>query len=212
MRKNRKQWRALGAYVQMIENDTGIFLASCILSDRPVYRALWPIIWRGVGCRFTHESMDNNVFHFLDLKFVIDKLGQFNTSVYIKPTDKGLYRNYIFYIPDTQKINCKNLVFRAIKYSSSWISFNSEINRIKQVLVNNGFTLLIMDSIIQRSLHKYMTINDDSPKDPITFYVQLSNLHTMKLDERALSNILHQHVMPTGTDQKIKLISHFRPN
>ena len=53
-----------------------------------------------------------------------------------------------------------------------------------------------------------MTINDDFPKDPITFYVRLSNLHTMKLDEKTLSNILHQHVMPTGTNQ-IKLISHF---
>ena len=100
-------------------------------------------------------------------------------------------------------------MFRAIKYSSSWISFNSDINRITQVLVNNGFPLLIVDSIIQRSLHKYMTINADLPKDTITFYVRLSNLHTMKLDERTLSNILHQHVMPTETDQKIKLISYF---
>ena len=34
--------------------------------------------------------MDNDVFHFLHLKFVIDELIQFNTTVYIKPTDKGL--------------------------------------------------------------------------------------------------------------------------
>ena len=53
--------------------------------------------------KFTHESMDNNVIHFLDLKFVIDEFGQFNTSVYIKPTDKGLYTNYNSYIPDTYK-------------------------------------------------------------------------------------------------------------
>ena len=33
--------------------------------------------------------MDNNVFHFIDLKFVIDELGHFKTSVYIKPTDIG---------------------------------------------------------------------------------------------------------------------------
>ena len=44
--------------------------------------------------------MDNNVFHFLDLKFALDELGQFNTSVYIKPTDKGLYKNFNSYIPD----------------------------------------------------------------------------------------------------------------
>ena len=28
---------------------------------------------------------------------------------------------------------------------------------------------------------------------------------------KTFSNILHQHVMPTGTDQKTKLISYFRP-
>ena len=47
--------------------------------------------------------MHNNVFHSLNLKFVINALGQFNTSVYIKPTDKGLYRNYNSYISDTYK-------------------------------------------------------------------------------------------------------------
>ena len=57
-----------------------------------------------------------------------------------------------------------------------------------------------------RSLHKYMTLNDDLPKYPITFYVRLSNLHTMKLDGKTLSNILHQYVMPTETDQKVKLL------
>ena len=80
-----------------------------------------------------------------------------------------------------------------------------------QVLVNNGFPLLIVGSIIQRSLHKYLTINDDLLNDPITFYVRLGNLHKMKLDEKTLSNILHQHVMWTGTDQEIKQISYFRP-
>ena len=141
-----------------------------------------------------------------------DELGQFNTSVYIKPTDKGLYTNYNSYISDTYKKSiAQTLVFRAIKYSSRLISFNSETNGIKQVPVKNSFPLLIVDSNIQRSLHKYVTLNDDLPKDPITFYVKLCDLRTMKPEENTLSNILHQHVMPTVTDQKIKLISYFRP-
>ena len=97
--------------------------------------------------------MDNNVFHFLDLKFAIYELCQFNTSVYIKSTDKGLYKNYNSYITDTYKKSiATTLVFMAIKYLSSWISFTSEINRIKQVLVNNGFPLLIVDSIVFNDL------------------------------------------------------------
>ena len=64
--------------------------------------------------------MDNKIFNFLDLKFVIDELGQFNTSIYIKPTDKGLYTNYNSYIPDTYtKSIAENLVFKANKYLSS---------------------------------------------------------------------------------------------
>ena len=56
-----------------------------------------------------------------------------------------------------------------------------------------------------------MTLNDDLSKDLITFYVTLCNLHTIKLDKKTLSKILHQHVMPIGRDQTIKLISYFRP-
>ena len=41
--------------------------------------------------------------------------------------------------------------------------------------------------------------------------IKTETVNKMKLNKKTLSNILHQHVMPTGTDQKIKLISYFRP-
>ena len=48
--------------------------------------------------------MTDNTFHFLDVKFTIDDMGNITTSVYIKPTDKGVYTNYLSHIPDTLKI------------------------------------------------------------------------------------------------------------
>ena len=35
---------------------------------------------------------------------------------------------------------------RAIKYCSNWDALHVEINRIKQVLINNKFTLCIIDA------------------------------------------------------------------
>ena len=125
--------------------------------------------------KFTHESMENNVFHFLDVKLVIDESDHFDTSVYIKPTDKGLYTNYLSYIPDSYKKSIiKTLEFLAIKYSSTWHSVNSEIERIRQILVNNGFPLYIIDKIIQQSLDKYISPSVKPPDDCITFYVRLA--------------------------------------
>ena len=90
--------------------------------------------------KFKHESMTDNTFHFLDVKLTIDDMGNITTSVYTKPTDKGVYINYLSHMPDTYKKSIiKTLVIRAIKCSSNWLTFNSEIDRIKQVLVNNNF-------------------------------------------------------------------------
>ena len=146
--------------------------------------------------------------------FTIDDMGNITTSVYIKPTDKGVYTNYLSHICQThnyKKSIIKTLVIRAIKYSLNWLTFNSEIDRIKQVLVNNNFPLYLIDTIVQRSLSKHLTPSDVMPNDPITFYVRLNNLHTMKLDEKTLKNILPHHVIPTNKYRQIKFISYLKP-
>ena len=74
-----------------------------------------------------------------------------------------------------------------------------------------NFPSYLIDTIVQRSLSKHLTPSDVLPNDPITFYVRLNNLHTMKLDEKTLKNILHHHVIPTNKDRQIKLISYFKP-
>ena len=68
-----------------------------------------------------------------------------------------------------------------------------------------------MDTIVKRSLSKHLTPSDVMTTDPITFYVRLNNLHTMKLDEKTLKNILHHHVIPTNKDRQktLKNILHY---
>ena len=48
--------------------------------------------------KFTHESMTNNIFLFLDVKFV-DEFRNFNMSVYVKPTDKDCTQTTILISP-----------------------------------------------------------------------------------------------------------------
>ena len=128
--------------------------------------------------KFTHESMTDNTFHSSDVKLTIDDMGNITTSVYIKPNDKGVHTNYLSHMPDTYKKSIiKTLMISAIKYSSNWLTFNSEFDRIKQVLVNNNFPLYLIDTLVQRSLSKHLTPSDVLSNDPITFYVLLNNLH-----------------------------------
>jgi hypothetical protein len=67
---------------------------------------------------FTHEEMVNSKFHFLDINLEIADNGNFLTSIYVKPTDTGLYANYQSYLPDNYKKSViKTLIRRALKYS-----------------------------------------------------------------------------------------------
>ena len=72
--------------------------------------------------KFTSEQQQNNSFHFLDVQFTITE-NIIETSVYIKPTDRGMYSNFSSHTLESYKISIlKTLVNRAIKVSSPWIS------------------------------------------------------------------------------------------
>ena len=69
--------------------------------------------------KFTSEQQQNNSFHFLDVQFTITE-NVIDTSVYIKPTDRGMYSNCSSHTLESYKISIiKTLVNRAIKVSSS---------------------------------------------------------------------------------------------
>jgi hypothetical protein len=76
--------------------------------------------------KFTHAVPSNNQ---------LQDHGNLSTAVCIKPTDKGIYSSFQSCSPlNYKKSVVKTLVNRALKYSSDWPSFHSEIRRIKQLL------------------------------------------------------------------------------
>ena len=83
--------------------------------------------------------MTGNTFNFLDLSLNLKPDGKLSSAVYIKPTDQGLYTNFNSNTPLAyEKSVIKTLIHRALKYSSDWKAYHSEINRIKLVLADNN--------------------------------------------------------------------------
>jgi len=164
---------------------------------------------------FTHEEMTNNKFSFLDIELRLCNNLHFSTSVYVKPTDKGIYANYSSHIPLSYKKSViKTLIHRALRYSTTWDLFDSEITRLKQVFCNNNYPQYLVDRLLKNMLDKFQTKpTNDTPSNnnSINIYVKLDNLHFMQKDEKLLRNILSEHLEPVCKEENVKLISYYKP-
>jgi len=81
---------------------------------------------------FTSEGQLNNSLSFLDVS-VSYNAGTFSSSVFHKPTTTLLGTNFFSFIPFKFKTSgISSRIFRAFRISSSWMSFNNEIEYIRQ--------------------------------------------------------------------------------
>lgn len=161
---------------------------------------------------FTHEEPAGNKFHFLDVQLIISNNGEIQTSVYIKPTDKGSYSNFQSHtLPTYKKSIIKTLVFRALKYCSTWQYLHVELDRIKQVLINNNYPLCLIDSVINNMMAKYIANDPNPTRKKIVLFVRLSNLSSFQKDSKLLTNIIKEHVKPIDSNSTIDLHAYFKP-
>ena len=161
---------------------------------------------------FTQDPMLGDTFNFLDLKLTLDDQRCIQTSVHVKPTDKGAYVNFHSHIPMQYKksvINC--LVSRAIKFSSSVDTLSLELNRIKQVLANNGYPQKMVDDVICRKMNAQIQATPGTDVDSISFYVQFYNLSNFTNDKKTLQNIMTSHVKPIMQDTAIRVVPYYKP-
>ena len=161
---------------------------------------------------FTVDPMHNNKFHFLDVSMLISEDGAIQTGVHIKPTDTGLYVNFNSYLPENYKISVvKTLVNRALTHSSCWNSYVTEIERLKQICINNDYPLKIVENIIKNETEKFFSNNSDESTVPIDFYVRLFNLSNFKSDTKLLEKILQTHVRSREPNKPIRIRPYYRP-
>ena len=164
--------------------------------------------------RFTIEKSNNNTLPFLDVS-VSQDTQRFNTTVYTKPTNLGLCLNGNSECPPRYKTSViDTYIRRALTHCSSWATTTEEIERVSQVLVNNGFSNREISTVVRKAIDKWYQEppNQDKNQDKKQiklFYRGFYHLDYKK-DEAALRNIIDNNVHTTNDDTSINLCIYYK--
>ena len=113
--------------------------------------------------KFTKEISINNRLNFLDV--AIDSNGEtYVTSVYRKETNKGHFMNARGECPERYKVGMiRGLIDRTHKISSSIEIFNVECNKLKQLLINNGYSNSLFDCVLNKYVQQKQSQSQETP-------------------------------------------------
>ena len=113
--------------------------------------------------KFTVEKEQNNYLHFLDVVVEKEDTG-FLTSIYRKPTFTGQYIRWNSFSPKTRKISLiKTLVHRALMICSK-TKLAPELDKIKQLLIDNGYPADVLLSCINQKLANFVAEKTFGPE------------------------------------------------
>ena len=99
---------------------------------------------------------------------------------------------------------------------STWTSTSTEIDKSTQILVNNGFTNKDVALQTRKVIDRWYagnfnaTVSQQENKTPIRLFYKNQYHRDYKKDERALRNIIGNHVKPTSDNEEIKLIIYYK--
>lgn len=162
--------------------------------------------------KFTYE-MNENILPFLDVS--INRINNiFSTNVHIKETNPGFCMNGISECPERYKRSVINAyVNRAFTHCSNWNQVHKELERLTNVLINNGF----LRSEIQEVINKKMEIwhsNETPPPDdkppPLTLYYKNQMSSAYKEDEKIMKDIIKRGVVSTTPKQSVELVIYYK--
>ena len=106
--------------------------------------------------KFTIERTVNRVLPYLDVR-VEQADDSYNTQVYVKPTNIGRCLNARGECPDSYKRSVvAAYVKRALTHSKSWEDVHRELERIRQLLTNNGFRDEMIEQVISKRVNDYV--------------------------------------------------------
>lgn len=149
---------------------------------------------------FTYEIETCKQISFLDT-LVTRENTQLSTTVHRKSTNTGECLNYNSICPERYKTSViKNFLHRAYSICSSWQNFSVEINRIKQILVNNNFPNSLLDKIIKQFVdNKHKRNNNNNGTDNNSSRTGDSNNDSSNNDNTNINNDSIKDKLPTTT-------------
>ena len=162
--------------------------------------------------KFTYEEAQDGELPFLDILTMYTPEG-FSSKVYVKPTDNGICLNGKSECPDRyKKTVVLSFVKRAWTTCSSYEFFQSEITRVKQVLVNNSYTNTLVDRVVKDFIQKMKlasTILEKQKTKQDIYYMNQMNTD-YKVDEKVLKKIIQDNVKCKDENTKLNLIIYYK--
>ena len=197
-----------GIYARYIDD---IFIS--IMSDEEVPNMIAALEGNS-SLAFTCERSIEQRLPFLDVD--ISKQDQeFKTKVYTKATNVGRCLNARGECPVAYKISViSSYVNRALTHCSNWTEIHRELERVRQLLTNNGYADHLIEKVIKKKLEQYAepTQLPTPNKEKITIYHQ-NTFHDRYREEcDALKNIIKRGVTPTDHNTIIDLRIYCKPN
>ncbi|XP_076044734.1 uncharacterized protein LOC143027343 [Oratosquilla oratoria] len=176
-----------------------------LVRDQRELEDLKTTLQRVSGLNFTTENSVNGQLPFLDVK--IDASSQsFKTGVYSKPSNPGLCLNGNSECPSRyRKSTIDDYVRRALSHRSDWNRTHAELDRITQVLVNNGFSNKEVQNVINTHLDRWYRPPTDNIQTghKITIFYKNIMSSNYRADEDAIRKINGKYVRPSNSALKV---------
>ena len=116
--------------------------------------------------------------------------------------------------PDRYKVSViRSSIGRALRTCSNWILLDAELKRVRQILVNNGFSNRDVDSEIMTA--KNNERNDkvrSNKKAPLKLNYLNQMSQSYKVDERVLHEIVSSCVTCTDPNRSVVLVIYYKKN
>ena len=161
--------------------------------------------------KFTSEYSVNGVLPYLDV-LVSDYGENITTAVYRKAANTGHCINGISDCPKRYKTSAIDAyIKRALTHCSNWQLTTEEINKVSQILVNNGHSNKDIETRTRIAINKWYA--DDTPlnaTDHIKLFYRAYYHKNYKQDEDALHSIIKNHVSPTDKSSQVKLNIYYK--
>jgi hypothetical protein len=160
--------------------------------------------------KFTHE-LGYHKLQFLDVDIEV-KDNKIRTEVFTKNTSQGDCLNYLSECPEKYK---RSVIFtllnRAHKVSSDWQKFHDEVERLKQLFVNNNYPLKMIEDEIKKFLNKKITTpeKEDARVTHKLFY-QNQMTSQYKQDEKVLQDIYRSKIKCNNDDEVLRLTIYYK--
>ena len=161
---------------------------------------------------FTIELEENGRLPFLGMD-VIRNGCRLDTTVYRKPTDKGLLLHYHSHVDARYKRSLLNTMLnRAFQLSSTWKFFHEECERLKEIFSR----LRYPDDLVQSTIRRFIEskVSDDShtrladkreaPVRIVLPYKDQKSANVVRKQLADLSRKINVDISPVYTSRKIK--------